>query len=144
MFEESWKKVCSRTKTKSIPLLQPEHGFVDRMDQCVANSRIGIRMKTWWCSPFVWKVDVVLPGARILYYVNKDGGDKSLLYLVFRRHTVNAILKYSNEDRLSLNHVGIWNILSNICYEDTKHYQMQSEHRRTQNPFKHLRWCVFE
>ena len=29
------------------------------------------------------------------------------------------------------------------CYDDTKHYQVQSEHRRIQNPFKYLRWNVF-
>ena len=27
VLEQSWKKVYSRTTTKSIPLLQPEHGF---------------------------------------------------------------------------------------------------------------------
>ena len=27
MLQQSWKKVYSRTTTKSNPLLQPEHGF---------------------------------------------------------------------------------------------------------------------
>ena len=47
------KKVYSRTKTKSILLLQPEYGFFNRMDQNVAKYRTGIRMKKWWWSPFV-------------------------------------------------------------------------------------------
>ena len=53
-------------------------------------------------------VDVVFQGAWVLYRVNKEEGDESLLFLVFRRNIVNAIfLKYSKEGRLSLSHVGI-------------------------------------
>ena len=81
----------------------------------------------------------VLQGARVLYRIKKDESDESLPFLVFWRHIVNAIfLKYSKEGRLSLTHVGIRNIPSDVCYDVTKHYQAQSEHRRTQNPFKHL------
>ena len=100
-------------------------------------------MKKWCWSPFVWVVDVVPQDAWVLYRINKDEGDKTLPFLVFRRHIVNEIfLKYWKEGRLSLIHVGIWNISSDVCYDDTKH-QVQSEHRHTQNPFKHLRWSVF-
>ena len=89
-------------------------------------------------------VDVVLQGAWVLYRISKDEGDESLPLLVFRRHIVDAFfLKYSKESILSLSHVGIRSIPSEICYDDTKHYQLQSEHRRTQNPFKHLNWSVF-
>ena len=85
-------------------------------------------------------VDVVFQGAWILHRVKKDEGNESLLFLVFRRHIVNTIfLKYLKKGRLSSSHVGIQNIPSDICYDDTKHYQVQSEHRRTQNPFKQLR-----
>ena len=88
-------------------------------------------------------VDVVLQGALVLYRINKDEGDESLPLLTFRRHIVNAIfLKYSKEGRLSSSHLGIRNIPSDVCYDDTKHYQVQSEHRRIQNPFKHLRDSV--
>ena len=45
--------------------------------------------------------------------------------------------------RLSSSHIGIRNIPSHVCYDDTKHYQVKSEHRRIQNPFKHLRRHVF-
>ena len=89
-------------------------------------------------------VDVVLQGAWVLYRVSKDEDDESLPLLVFRRHIVDAFfLKYSKESILSLSHVGIRSIPSEICYDDTKHYQLQSEHRRTQNPFKHLNWSDF-
>ena len=85
-------------------------------------------------------VDVVFQGAWVLYRVNKDGGDESLPFLIFRRHIVNAVfLKYSKEGRLSSSHVGNQNILSDVCYEVIKHYQVQSEHRHTQNPVNHLR-----
>ena len=87
-------------------------------------------------------VDVVLQDAWVLYGVNKDEGNESqsLPFLVFQRHIANTIfLKYSKEGRLSSSHVGIRNIPSDICYDYTKHYQVQSDHRRTQNPFKHLK-----
>ena len=57
--------------------------------------------------------------------LSKDEDDKSLLALLgSRRHVVNVIfLKYSKEDRLFSSHVGIRNISSDDCYDDTKHYQ---------------------
>ena len=89
-------------------------------------------------------VDVLLQGAWVLYRINSDEGDESLLLLAFRRHVVNAIfLKYSKEGRLSSSHLGIQNILSDVSYDDTKHYQVQSKHRCIQNPSKHLRGSVF-
>ena len=27
MLEQTWKKIYSKTTTKSVPVLQPEHGF---------------------------------------------------------------------------------------------------------------------
>ena len=53
-------------------------------------------------------VDVVVQGAWVLYRVNKNKGDVSLPFLVFRKDIVKAIfLKYSQEGRLSSSHVGI-------------------------------------
>ena len=88
--------------------------------------------------------DVVLRDVWVLYRFRKDEDDEFLPVLAFRRDVVNAIfLKYSKEGRFSLTHVGIRNISSDVCYDDTKHYQVQSEHRCTQNLFKYLRWSVF-
>ena len=42
------------------------------------------------------------------------------------------------EGRLSSSHLGIQHIPSDVCDDDTKHYQVQSEHRPIQNTFKHL------
>ena len=70
--------------------------------------------------------------------------DESLPFLAFPRDVINAIfLKYSKEGRLFSSHVGIRNIPSDFCYDDTKYYLLQSENRRIQNPFRHLRWSVF-
>ena len=119
-------------------------GFVKRMNQNVSKYRIGIRMKKWRWFLFVLMVDVVLQGACVLHGINEDEGNESLPLLAFRVHVINAIfLKYSKESRFSSSHVGIRNILSDVCYGDTEHYQVQSEHRCTQNPYKHLRWHVF-
>ena len=98
-------------------------GFVNRMDQNVT--------KNW-------------------YQNEKNGGGSRLFewYMLlfrvrgysFRRHVINVIfLKYSKEGRLSSSHIGIRDMPS----DDTKHYQVQSEHRRIQNPLKHLRGSVF-
>ena len=71
-------------------------------------------------------LDVVLQDVWVLYRINKDDGDECLPLLAFRRDTVNEhFLKYSKESRLLSSHVGIRNILSNICYYDTKHHQQQ-------------------
>ena len=89
-------------------------------------------------------VDVIFQGAWVLHRIKKDKGGESLPLLAFRRHVVNAIfVKYLKERRLSSNHLGTRNIPSHVCYNDTKHYQVQSEHRHTQNTFKHLRESVF-
>ena len=58
-------------------------GFVSRIDQSMANYRIGIQMKKWWWSTFFLMVDVVVQSARVLYRINKDEGDESLPFLVF-------------------------------------------------------------
>ena len=118
--------------------------FVNRMDQTVAKYMIGIQMKKWWWSPFFSMADTILQDLLVLNGINKDEGDESLSLLGLQRDVVNAIfLKYSMEGRLSSRHVETGNIPSEVCYNDTKNYQVQSENRRIQNPFKHLRWNVF-
>ena len=61
-------------------------GFINRMDRSMVNYRIGIWMKNWWWSTIVWMVDVALQGAWKVHHVNKDEGDESLPFQVFRRH----------------------------------------------------------
>ena len=76
-------------------------------------------------------VEVVIQGAWVLYRINKGKGNESLPLLAFRKHVANVIfLKYSKEDRLSSSHLGIRNIPSDVCYDDRKHFKVQSEHRR--------------
>ena len=87
-------------------------------------------------------VDVVIQGAWLLY-LNKDKGDESQPLLTFGRHVSVIFLKYSKEGRLSSSHLGIRNIPSNICYNDKKHCQVQSEDERIQNLFKQLRGSAF-
>ena len=91
-------------------------------------------------------VDVVLHGAMVRGHcivLTKMKVMNLCLFLLFE-DIVNAIfLKYSKEGTLSSSYVGNRNIPSDVCHDVTKHYQVQSEHRRTQNPFQHLRWIVF-
>ena len=88
-------------------------------------------------------VDVVLQGAWVLYRINRDEDDESLSLVAFQRHAVKVVFpKYSKEGRFFSSHVGIRNIPSD-CYDDTKHYQVQSERRCFRNLFKDLRWSVF-
>ena len=118
--------------------------FVNRMDQNLT--------KYWYPNEQMAVVPVCVNG-RFCYsgcmgycikLTDKDKGDESLPLLAFRRLVVNVIfLKYSKEGRLSSSHLGIRNIPSDVCYDGTKHYQMQSEHRHMQNPIKHLKGSVF-
>ena len=100
---------------------------------------IGIRMKKRWWFTYVWPVDVVLLCPWVLYRIKKGQGDeRSKPLLTFWRHVVDAIFqKCWKKDRLFSNRLGIQNIPSDVSYDDTKHYLVQSEHRRIQNPFKH-------
>ena len=89
-----FSRCCNKVERKYIQEQQPNQihcyiqnmDFVNRMDQSVDNYRIEIQMKKWWWSPFVWMVDVVLHGARVLYRINKREGYKSLPFLVIWRH----------------------------------------------------------
>ena len=102
--------------------------FVNSMDQLLVKHRIDIRMKKWWWSSVVWKVDVALQGVWVLHHISNED-DECLLLLSFWRDAVNAIfLKHSQEGRLSLSHVGVRNIPSDVCYNNTKH-QVQSENK---------------
>ena len=104
---------------------------------------IGMQMKNWWWFQLAWMVDVVIQGVWVLYRI-KDKDDESLPLLAFLRQVLNVIfLKYSMEGRLSSSHLGFRSIPSDVCYDDTKHYQVRSEHRRIQNTFKHRRGSVF-
>ena len=96
------------------------------MDQHFIKHRISIQMKKSWWSLVVLKVDVVLQGVWVLYHISNED-DEYLPLPSFWRDLINAIfLKHSKEDRLSSSHVGIRNIPSDVCYNNTK-YQVQSE-----------------
>ena len=137
MLWQSWKKVYSRTTTFSwihlntswileytwilleytILLLQPEQGF------CQQNGPERRQLQDWYQDE-KYKMMVV---PWCLSIINRDEDDESLSFLVFWRHIVSAIcLKYSKEGRLSSSHVGIRIIPLDVCYDDTKHWQMQS------------------
>ena len=63
-----------------------------------------------------------------LYRINNED-DECLPLLSFWRDAVNAIfLKHSKEGRLSSSHVGVRNISSDVCYNNTKH-QVRSENK---------------
>ena len=66
-------------------------------------------------------VDIVLQGAWVLYCINQDKSDEFLPLLAFQKDIVNAFfLEYSKECKLSPSHIGIRNIPSDVCYNDTK------------------------
>ena len=103
-------------------------------------------------GPHLFEWDVVLKGVLLLYHINKNIGNQSMLFLPFRRNVVNAIfLKYQADHPRAMQEFKISHQMSaimtkKILYlrlkhpcDDTKYYQVQSEHRRIQNLFKHLR-----
>ena len=58
LLEQSWKKVYSRTTTKSIPLLQLEHGF------CQQNGLERGQVQDWYPNEKMVVVPVSLNGRR--------------------------------------------------------------------------------
>ena len=85
-----------------------------------------------------------IQGTWVLYHLQKGKYHESLPLPAFRRHAVYVIfLKYSKESGLSSSHLKIRNIPSDDCYDDRKHYQVQSEHRRIQNPLQHVEGSDF-
>ena len=100
-------------------------GFVNKMNQNVAEYKFGFQMKKLRSYPFVWKLDIVLQYVCVLHRINKDEGDQSMPLLAFEREVV-IFPKYSKEGTLSSIEVGIRNIPSDVCCDDTKRYQMQS------------------
>ena len=56
MLEQSWKKVYSRTTIKSIPLLQPEHGF------CQQNGLERGQVQDWHTNEKMGVVPVCMNG----------------------------------------------------------------------------------
>ena len=144
-FVRYWNKVERKYIQEQQPnQFQPEHG------SCQQNGTEHGQVQDWYPNEKMAVVPVCLngrccsSGVWVLYHINKDEGDDSLPILAFGEDVVNAIfLKYSKEGRLFSSHAGIRNIPSDVCYDDTKHYQVKSKHRRIQNPFKHLRWSVF-
>ena len=124
-------------------MLQPEHGF------CQQNGPERGQLQDCYPDEKAVAVPVSLNGRCCSsgcvgnYLVNKVESDESLPFLVFGRHIVDVIfLEYSKAGRLSSSHAGIRNIPSNICSDETKHYQVQSQHRRTQTPFRLECFCV--
>ena len=89
-------------------------------------------------------VAVVIQGARVLYRINKDEGDESLpFYSFLKTYCPCNFSETFKERQIILEPCSIRNIPSYVFYDVTEHYQVQSQHRRTQNTFKDLRWCVF-
>ena len=135
MLKQSWKKVYSRTTTNSIPLLQPQHAFGQRN-----GSECG-QVQDWYpnekmvviliCLNGIYMYlhqDIVLQGVWVLYRINNDEGDETQPLLAFWKDVVSAtFLKYWKEGRLSTRHVGLRNISSDVWYNDTKYYQVQSD-----------------
>ena len=78
------------------------------------------------------------------YCIILTRSDESMPFLAFERDVASAIfLKYSKEGRVSSSHVRIRNISLDVCLDDTKNLQVQSEHKHIHKPFKHLALRVF-
>ena len=111
-FVRCWNKVerkQPKTATKLIPLKRPEHGF------CQQNGPRRSQMQDWYPNEKLVVVPVCLNGRCF-------SQDVWVLYRIKRwRQWV------SKEGRLFSSHLGIRNISLDVCCDDTKHYQMQSE-----------------
>ena len=112
VVEQSWKETEFKNNNQTNPTV---------------TTRISVLPTEWtrtWLSTGLvsewnWMVDVVLQGVWILSRITKDEDDESRFPLAFWRDAVNVIfLRHSNEGRILWSHVGIWNIPSDVCYDD--------------------------
>ena len=99
-----------------------------RQNGQVAQYRIGIQIKKMVVVPVCLNYRCCSSECLVLYRINKDESNESLPLLAFRRDVINAIfLKSSEEGRSSARHVGIRNLPSDVCYDNTKYCQVLSE-----------------
>ena len=126
-FEESWNKLFSTTTAKLIQLLRPEP-----YDQ--KNGLKGSQIQQWYLNEKMVVVPVCLNRwccfsecAHAVSY-QRNEGDEPLPLLAFEINVVIVVfLKYSKVGKSSANHVEIWNALSDVYCDYTKHYQVLSE-----------------
>ena len=119
MLEQSWKKVYSRTTTKSIILLHPEQGFYQQ------NKPERGRVQHWYPNEKMVVVSVCLNGrccssGRVGIISYSQRGRRWVSSSAFWRVVTATFLKYLREGRLSSNHAGIRNIPSDVCYDGKK------------------------
>lgn len=88
-FSQAEKKHIQVPRPHLISKYNNHMGGTDRMDQNIAQYRIGIRGKKWWWSIFSWIIDVCLHNAWQIH--RKSGGRMS--QLEFRRSIVQTYLK---------------------------------------------------
>ena len=87
-------------------------------------------------------LDVVLQNVWMLYCINKDEGDESLPLVAFERDVFSVIfLKYLKKGRLSSSHVGIRNVPSDVCYDDTKQVLSEKQGRCNVHKENSQRWA---
>ena len=139
-FNSGWLKWCHVTEEKfkdSIFNNSVQINFTATTRTCVflQQGPESWKVQDWHPNQKMMVVSVCLNGkwcssecmGIVLYFINKDEGNESLPLLAFWRYFVYAVfLKYSKKGRSSLNQVEIRNISSDVCYNDTKHYEVQS------------------
>ena len=139
MLEETERKNIQEQQPNRFHSCNQNMGFVNKMDHNLANYR--------YPNEKMVVVHLYLTGRCCSSYcivLRKMKAMSFCLFLLFEDMLLmQFFLKYSKKDRLFKSHLGIRNIPSDVCYDDTKHYQVQFEHRRIQSPFKHLRGTVF-
>lgn len=88
-FSQAEKKHIQVQRPDLISKYNNYMGGTDRMDQNIAQYRIGIRGKKWWWSLFTWTIDVCVHNA---WQIHRKS-DGSMSQLEFRRSIVQTYLK---------------------------------------------------
>ena len=143
-FVRCWNKV----ERKYIQEQQPNQfhsynqnmGFVSRMDKNVAKYRIGIQMKKWWWSPFVWMVDKVHGYYIVLTKIKAMSlclfwFFKEMLFMQFFWNIQGKANFPPAIEEFEISHQ-IFMMTQNII-------RCNLECRCIQNPLKYLRWSLF-
>ena len=144
MLQQSWKKVYSRTTTKSNPLLHPEHGF------CQQNGPEHGQLQDWYPDEEIVVVPICLNGRCC-----SSWGESIVSYWQRWRWWISAFSSYL-KTYCQCNFSEIFkrrHIILEPCRKSKYpircllwcHKTLSGSilNRLIQNPFKHQRWSVF-
>lgn len=124
-YSAAEKKIITVSRPNLIRAYNQYMGGTDRMDEDIANYRIGIRGKKWYWSIFTWLLDSAMHNAWILF---KKSTGELIPNLQFRRQVATTYLtkygvppKGAGRPAVALNSLTLNRISDDVRYDRRDH-----------------------